>query len=146
MLNIINNFANIIKKFIIIFLIILFFQLNVQSLKAVTMKDYDGEIIEELRLSVPQKYKEVWIKAEQEIWEPWLNKQEGFNGRQIFYNKEREEALLLVNWENKKLWKNISSEEVNKIQDNFEKNVIQSLGIETNPFVFIYEGELLKQQ
>ena len=146
MLNIINNFANIIKKFIIIFLTILFFQLNVQSLKAVTMKDYDGEIIEELRLSVPQKYKEVWIKAEQEIWEPWLNKQEGFNGRQIFYNKEREEALLLVNWENKKLWKNISSEEVNKIQDNFEKNVIQSLGIETNPFVFIYEGELLKQQ
>ena len=146
MLNIIYNFANIIKKFIIIFLIILFFQLNVQSLKAVTMKDYDGKIIEELRLSVPQKYKEVWIKAEQEIWEPWLNKQEGFNGRQIFYNKEREEALLLVNWENKKLWKNISSEEVNKIQDNFEKNVIQSLGIETNPFVFIYEGELLKQQ
>tara|TARA_B100000212_G_scaffold318051_1_gene274154 strand:- start:2345 stop:2785 length:441 start_codon:yes stop_codon:yes gene_type:complete len=140
------NLTNIIKKSIITFLIILSFQFNIQDLKAITMNDTDGNIIEELRLSVPLRYKEAWIKAEKEIWEPWLYKQEGFMGRQIFYNKEKEEALLLVNWKNKKLWKNIKSEDVNKIQDIFEKNVMESLKIETNPFVFIYEGELLKQK
>tara|TARA_Y100001978_G_C23340629_1_gene267273 strand:- start:214 stop:549 length:336 start_codon:yes stop_codon:yes gene_type:complete len=106
----------------------------------------EGNIIEELRLNVPYKYKEVWLKAEEEVWEPWLSKQEGFLGRQIFYNDEKEEALLLVNWENRKLWKKISIEEVNKIQSNFEENVKDKLDISTNPFEFVYEGELFKQQ
>tara|TARA_Y100001978_G_C23522777_1_gene351080 strand:- start:242 stop:685 length:444 start_codon:yes stop_codon:yes gene_type:complete len=147
MIGLISDFTNAIKKFIfVICLIILTFQLNIHNVEAITMNDNNAIIVEELRLSVPIKYKEAWINAEKEIWEPWLNKQEGFLGRQIFYNEEKEEALVLVNWENKKLWKSISSSEVNKIQDNFEKNVIKTLKIETNPFVFIYEGELLIQK
>ena len=147
MIGLISDFTNAIKKFIfVICLIILTFQLNIHNVEAITMNDNNAIIVEELRLSVPIKYKEAWINAEKEIWEPWLNKQEGFLGRQIFYNEEKEEALVLVNWENKKLWKSISSSEVNKIQDNFEKNVIKTLKIENNPFVFIYEGELLIQK
>ncbi len=147
MIGLISDFTNAIKKFIIVIcLIILTFQLNIHNVEAITMNDNNAIIVEELRLSVPIKYKEAWINAEKEIWEPWLNKQEGFLGRQIFYNEEKEEALVLVNWENKKLWKSISSSEVNKIQDNFEKNVIKTLKIENNPFVFIYEGELLIQK
>ncbi len=103
-------------------------------------------ITEELRLNVPYEYKKAWLKAEKEIWEPWLSKQEGFISRQIFYNKEKGEALLLVNWENKKLWKNISSEEVNVIQNLFEKNVKKTLNISENPFQLIYEGELFNQK
>tara|TARA_B100000900_G_scaffold415163_1_gene444058 strand:- start:2278 stop:2610 length:333 start_codon:yes stop_codon:yes gene_type:complete len=103
-------------------------------------------IVEELRLNVPLKYKETWIKAEREIWEPWLSKQEGFLGRRIYYNEKKGEALLLVNWENRELWKNISAEEVNKIQNIFEENIKNSLNIERNPFEFIYEGELFEQK
>ena len=103
-------------------------------------------ITEELRLNVPSKYKQAWLEAENQIWEPWLAKQDGFLGRQIFYNEEKEEALLLVNWENKTLWKNISLEEVNKVQDLFEENVKKSLKLENNPFELIYEGELFNQK
>ena len=66
-------------------------------------------------------------------------------GRQIFWDKEREEALILVNWKNKKLWKSISMKEVNKIQKKFEENVRTSLDLNVNPFELIYEGELIKQ-
>tara|TARA_B100001121_G_C18579348_1_gene568915 strand:- start:119 stop:301 length:183 start_codon:yes stop_codon:yes gene_type:complete len=59
---------------------------------------------------------------------------------------KKEEALLLVNWENRKLWKKISIEEVKKIQNNFEENVKDKLDISYNPFEFVYEGELFKQQ
>mgnify|MGYP006254017085 FL=1 len=110
------------------------------------MNKIDEIIIEELRLNVPNKYKETWIKAEQEIWEPWLLKQDGFLGRQIFYNQKKGEALLLVKWKNRNLWKNISDEEVNNIQKIYEEKVISSLGVETNPFEFIYEGELFEQK
>ena len=137
------------KRFwlILTFLIVLLFQTNFQIATALPMENYQSDqIVEELRLSVPIDYKETWLKAEQEIWEPWLSKQDGFLGRQIFYNKKKGEALLLVKWENRKLWKSISDEEVNKMQEIYEETVTSTLGIETNPFKFIYEGELFEQK
>ena len=103
-------------------------------------------VIEELRLKVPSKFKEVWLKAEKQVWDPWLSIQEGFLGRQIFWDKEKEEALILVNWESKKLWKSIPMSEVNVVQKKFEENVKTVLNVGENPFELIYEGELDKQR
>ena len=69
----------------------------------------------------------------------------GYLGRQIFWDKEKEEALILVNWKTKKLWKNIKMSEVNKVQQKFEDNVKTALNVSQNPFELIYEGELDKQ-
>ena len=110
------------------------------------MNKTSENIVEELRLIVPFEYKETWLKAEEEVWEPWLSKQDGFLGRQIFYNQKTGEALLLVKWKNRNLWKNISDDEVNKMQKIYEETVISNLGVETNPFEFIYEGELFEQK
>ena len=137
---------NILKKFFVLLLISITFQSNFESALALPMNKYNETIVEELRLSVPPQYKETWLRAEEEVWEPWLSKQEGFLGRQIFYNQKTGEALLLVKWESKNLWKNISDEEVNKIQKIYEGRVTSSLDIETNPFKFIYEGELFEQK
>ena len=137
-----------IKSFsvLVIFLFVLFFQINTQILNALTMDNYQsGLITEELRLKIPSKFKKIWLKAEKEVWEPWLSIQDGFLGRQIFWDKEKEEALILVSWENKKLWKSISMNEVNEIQEKFEENVKSSLNVNVNPFKLIYEGELLSQ-
>ena len=105
----------------------------------------DALVIEELRLKVPSEFKEAWLKAEKKVWEPWLLIQDGFLGRQIFWDKEKEEALILVNWKNKKLWKSISMIDVNKAQVKFEDNIKTSLNVSENPFKLIYEGELDKQ-
>ena len=137
-----------IKRFslLCIFLFVFLFQSNSQILNALPMDNYQNEFVtEELRLAIPSKFKEVWLKAEKDVWEPWLSLQDGYLGRQIFWNKEKEEALILVNWENKKLWKNISIKEVNEIQKKFEENIKTSLSINVNPFKLIYEGELVKQ-
>ena len=80
------------------------------------------------------------------IWEPWLSSQNGFLGRQLFWNKEKEEALILVNWKSKRLWKDIPISEVNEVQEKFEDSVKTALNVSKNPFVLIYEGELDKQE
>ena len=117
------------------------------NLKALPMNNYQGEmVIEELRLKVPADSKTAWLNAENEIWEPWLSSQEGYLGRQLFWDKEKEEALILVNWKSKKLWKNIPISEVNLVQEQFEDNVKKALKVEENPFELIYEGELDKQK
>ena len=145
-MKVIYLFKNLIRMFFALLLIIIVFYSNSSNAFDFPMNKIDENIIEELRLNVPNKYKETWIKAEEEIWEPWLSKQDGFLGRQIFYNQKKGEALLLVKWKNRNLWKNISDEEVNNIQKIYEEKVINSLGVETNPFEFIYEGELFEQK
>ena len=142
---------NLIRKFkqyclLLVFLVVLIAQSDIPNLKALPMDNYQGEmVIEELRLKVPADAKAAWLNAEKEIWDPWLSSQEGFLGRQLFWDKEKEEALILVSWESKKLWKSIPLSEVNLIQEQFENNVKTSLKVEENPFKLIYEGELDKQ-
>ena len=132
---------------ILVCLVVLIFQSNIPNLKAFTMDNYQGEIvIEELRLKVPSNVKEAWLHAEKEIWEPWLSSKDGFLGRQLFWDREKEEALILVNWKSKKLWKSIPMSEVNEVQQKFEDNVKTALNVSQNPFELIYEGELDKQK
>ena len=131
---------------ILICLIVLIFQSDIHNLNALPMDNYQDEmVIEELRLKVPSYAKAAWLNAEKEIWDPWLSSQDGFLGRQLFWDKEKEEALILVNWKSKKLWKSIPMSEVNIVQGKFEENVKTALNINENPFELIYEGELDKQ-
>ena len=133
--------------FLLICLFVFLFQINSQILNALPMENYQDEIvIEELRLKVPADVKTAWLNAEKEIWEPWLSSQDGFLGRQLFWDKEKEEALILVNWKSKKLWKSIPMSEVNVVQQKFEDNVKAALNLGENPFKLIYEGELDKQR
>ena len=145
-MKVVSFFKNLIKQVFVLLLVFIIFQLNISNVFALQMNKLNENIVEELRLSVALKYKETWLKAEEEVWEPWLSKQDGFLGRQIFYNQKRGEALLLVKWKNRNLWKDISDEEVNKMQKIYEEIIISSLGVETNPFEFIYEGELFEQK
>ena len=121
-------------------------QYNSASVNAATMDIMkENPITEELRLRVPLEYKDNWIKAEKQVWEPWLTNKKGFLGREIFYNQKKQEALVLVKWANRKLWKSISETEVNQVQSIFEENVKNDLKIDKNPFELIDEGELYMQ-
>ena len=131
---------------ILVCLVAFIFQSYIPNLQTFAMDNYqDQMVVEELRIKVPANLRATWLNAEKEIWDPWLSNQEGFLGRQLLWNKEKEEALILVNWESKKLWKSIPMSEVNVVQEKFEDNVKTALKLEENPFELIYEGELDKQ-
>ena len=134
-------------SFLFICLFVFLFQINSLILNALPMdNDQSKFVTEELRLKIPSEFKGIWLQAEKEVWEPWLSIQDGFLGRQIFWDKEKEEALILVNWKSKKLWKSIPMSEVNVVQQKFEDNVKAALNVGENPFKLIYEGELDKQR
>ena len=138
-----------IKNFfqLLICIFVLLLQINSQISNALSMENFQNELItEELRIKVPSDFKDVWLEAEKQFWEPWLSQKDGFMGRQIFWDPKKEESLILINWKNKKLWKNISIQEVNELQEKYEKNVKTSLNLNQNPFKLISEGELLKQE
>ena len=143
------NLKKKIQKFCLVLIcsVVLISQSDIPNLKALSMDNNQGEmVIEELRLKVPADVKVAWLNAEKEIWDPWLSSQDGFLGRQLYWDKEKEEALILVNWKNKRLWKSIPMSEVNVVQKKFEDNVKAALNVGENPFELIYVGELDKQR
>jgi len=137
------------KIFSFLFLSVIFLSTifgNVENIQAESLLKVNfpkESIVEHLKLDVPKKFKHAWLKAEQGSWEPWLLKQNGFLGRQLFWDPKVEEATLLIGWESRVLWKNISQTEINQVQKDFEKIARKETG-ETrgNPFPLIFEGEL----
>ena len=128
----------------LIFLSTIFGNVNHIQAESLLKVNFPKEsIVEHLKLDVPKKFKHAWIKAEQGSWEPWLLKQDGFLGRQLFWDPKVEEATLLIGWESRAVWKNISPTEINHVQQDFEKIARNETGQSSgNPFPLIYEGEL----
>ena len=105
-------------------------------------------VIEQLRLAVPASHRELWLQAEASSWQPWLEQQQGFEGRELFWDPEREEGLLLIRWSSREQWKAIPSEEVQQVQEVFEAQVNQALNRDpgsTPLFPLLAEGELKAQ-
>jgi hypothetical protein len=70
--------------------------INIQAESLLKLNFPKESIVEHLKLDVPKKYKNAWLKAEEGSWEPWLLKQDGFLGRQLFWDHKNEEATLLI--------------------------------------------------
>ena len=145
-----NNFIK--NTFQFLFISVIFFSTflgnvkNIQAESSLKVNFPKESIVEHLKLEVPRKFKNAWLKAEEGSWEPWLLKQDGFMGRQLFWDPNVEEATLLIVWESKAVWKKISQSEINLVQRDFEKIARQETGvISMNPFPLIYEGELIPE-
>jgi len=119
---------------------------NIQAESLLKVNFPKESIVEHLKLDVPKKFKNAWLKAEEGSWEPWLLKQDGFLGRQLFWDPKVEEATLLIGWESRAVWKSISQTEINLVQQDFEKIARKETGETSgNPFPLIFEGELNPQ-
>ena len=110
------------------------------------LNDSNQTIIEYLRLQVPHKDRNAWLIAEQKSWEPWLKEQKGFLGRQLLWDAETEEAILLISWASRSDWKTIPQEEIDHVQKTFEEIATDLTGKNgINPFPIKYQGELFPQ-
>ena len=105
--------------------------------------------IEQLRLQVPSAHRTLWLQAEARTWQPWLEQQEGFENRSLYWDPDREEGVLLIHWASRAQWKAIPEEEVVRVQALFEADVNQALNRPANAaplFPLLTEGELVLQE
>ena len=69
-----------------------------------------------------------------------------FLDRKLFWDPEREEAVLLISWASRSDWKMISKEEIDNVQKIFEEIANDLIGKNAiNPFPIKSQGELLPQ-
>jgi len=149
----ISRKKNFIKNtFQFLFISVIFFSTflgnvkNIQAESSLKVNFPKESIVEHLKLEVPKKFKNAWLRAEEGSWEPWLLKKSGFLGRQLFWDPKDEEATLLIGWKSRDLWKSIPQSEINFVQQEFENIAKKETGeISGNPFPLIYEGELIPE-
>ncbi len=101
------------------------------------------EVIEHLRVSVPAAARQAWYEAEQATWEPWLRSQAGFLGRELRWDGEREEGQLLIHWASRAQWHAIPRDEIEQVQERFERlahAALERLGV-VGPLEAIAESE-----
>lgn len=101
-------------------------------------------VVEHLRIKVPANGRQAWLEAEQGSWEPWLQKQDGFLGRELLWDSAREEGTLLIRWASREQWKAIPEADVEAVQERFEELAREATGQrQGNPFPLVFEGELI---
>ena len=104
---------------------------------------FEVAVVEHLRVKVPAEARQAWLEAERGSWEPWLAEQEGYLGRDLLWDAEREEGTLLIRWASREQWKAIPLAEVEAVQERFEELARQATGTrQGNPFPLVFEGEL----
>jgi len=105
--------------------------------------EYDVAVVEHLRVKVPAEARQAWLEAERGSWEPWLQRQPGYLGRELLWDGEREEGTLLIRWASRAQWKQIPEAEIEAVQERFEQLARQATGEnQGNPFPLLFEGEL----
>lgn len=86
----------------------------------------DGAI-EVLRLQVPASQRHIWLEAERAVWEPWLLRQEGFLGRELFWDPALEQGVLVIRWASRRRWHAIPTAEVSTVQQAFQQHAREQL-------------------
>ena len=116
--------------------------------------DPDGSlevaVIEHLRVRVQADAQAAWLHAEAHSWDPWLRRQSGYLGRDLRWDADREEGVLLIRWASREQWKAIPEAEVEAIQAKFEALAREVLSagsassdhLPANPFPLVHAGEL----
>jgi len=107
-------------------------------------------VIEHLRVRVWADARAAWLHAEALSWEPWLRQQAGYLGRELRWDAEREEGVLLIRWACREQWKAISDDEVARVQVRFEALARRALRgapatdlpLPANPFPLVHASEL----
>ena len=104
---------------------------------------FEVAVVEHLRVKVPAEARQAWLEAERDSWDPWLQRQQGYLGRDLLWDPEREEGTLLIRWASRDQWKAIPQQEVEAVQERFEQLAREATGTrQGNPFPLVFEGEL----
>lgn len=103
-----------------------------------------GAVVEHLRLKVPAAARDAWLEAERLSWEPWLQGRPGFMGRELLWDPERQEGVLLIRWRTRQAWKTIPQAEIDSVQERFDRIARDLLHSDAaSPFPLLHGGELL---
>jgi len=84
--------------------------------------------VEILQMPVTKDQTSCWRMAEAKIWEPWLEQQSGYQGRELLWDRDRQQAVVLIGWLSQSAWDAIPASSIKKTENRFDGVLQRCLG------------------
>ena len=98
---------------------------------AIQPLDPAAGVVEVLQMPVRKEQRQCWLEAEASQWEPWLEQQDGYRGRELLWDPERQQAVVLVGWQSQQQWDAIPGSSIGDTEEAFNAQLRQCLGVST---------------
>ena len=98
---------------------------------AIQPLDPAAGVVEVLQMPVSKEQRQCWLEAEASQWEPWLEQQDGYRGRELLWDPEHEQAVVLVGWQSQQQWDAIPTSSIGDTEEAFNAQLRQCLGVNT---------------
>jgi uncharacterized protein (TIGR03792 family) len=85
--------------------------------------DAGSGVVEVLQMPVKAEQQACWLQAETEVWEPWLEHQQGYRGRELLWDPQRLQAVVLVGWANQASWDAIPAAAIAATEQRFNQQL-----------------------
>ncbi|MEK9631791.1 MAG: TIGR03792 family protein, partial [Synechococcus sp.] len=95
---------------------------------AVRPLDPAAGVVEVLQMPVSAGQRQCWRQAEEAHWEPWLEQQDGYRGRELLWDPERQQAVVLVGWQSQQQWDAIPASSIGSTEEAFTAQLPDGLG------------------
>ena len=86
---------------------------------AIQPLDPSAAVVEVLQMPVSTAQRQCWLEAEAGQWEPWLEQQAGYRGRDLLWDPERQQAVVLVGWQSQQQWDAIPASSIGSTEEAF---------------------------
>ena len=86
---------------------------------AIQPLDPAAAVVEVLQMPVSTAQRQCWLEAEASQWEPWLQQQDGYRGRDLLWDPERQQAVVLVGWQSQQQWDAIPASSIGSTEEAF---------------------------
>ena len=98
---------------------------------AIRPLDPAAAVVEVLQMPVGTEQRNCWLEAEASQWEPWLEQQNGYRGRELLWDPEYQQAVVLVGWQSQQQWDAIPTSSIDSTEGAFNAQLRQCLGVST---------------
>ncbi|OUT70421.1 MAG: TIGR03792 family protein [Synechococcus sp. TMED19] len=85
-------------------------------------------VVEVLHMPVSNQQRQCWLQAEADHWEPWLEQQHGYRGRELLWDPDRQQAVVLIGWQSQGDWDAIPTASISTTEEAFDAQLRQCLG------------------
>ena len=96
---------------------------------AIQPLDPSAAVVEVLQMPVSKAQRRCWLEAEAGQWEPWLEQQDGYRGRDLLWDPERQQAVVLVGWQSQQQWDAIPASSIGSTEEAFNAQLRDCLGV-----------------
>ncbi|VXD12648.1 TIGR03792 family protein [Planktothrix paucivesiculata] len=95
-------------------------------------------VIEWLKFKVDPEQSELFIQKDEEVWTAGLQKIPGFIGKEVWFDREQQEIVMVIRWQSQEQWQAIPAKTLQELDEKmgvFKVPILESRSYQIRKFM-----------